>query len=852
MSKKIIISIFTIVFAITGLVGVQMNNSNNFNKVSSAQAVNSCSTAETLVGTNCVSTRNAHPIFELKCPAGTSPLDAVCVKSTPKTCADFPSSVNAENGLCKISDVNAVLLSAVQDEDGRQCNGTGYNFKKYNNTVICANTYSAVFGKENFRFVPSSVTQITNLEVAQTSIVYGPCAPNAVVSETTKCSVASTVTGCNQAGEYLNGSVCTICPANKYCSTDAPVTSTTSYCPNGGRLLGGECVADLKYSYTDYTTGCANGYVTLDQTCAIYEVRTHDLACSYFYVSDDATKKAILDTDGRHCVTNGGNFASVSIIKVSDLQCDGPGTAWYNYNVAFDPLVCGNNFSVVGASGFRWLADTYTKITPLQKLPFQVKTCPAGWTSVNANTNDCVQPALKIVVLAPRDCPVGTTSVAGSGSLASCITVVVPTSSSSSAPASSSVVSSSVSSSVVSSSVVSSSSSTPASSSVVSSSSLAPASSSVVSSSSSTPASSSSSSLVSSSVSSSSTSSSSPTPVAAVCTITGKIYVDTNKNGIQDSNEPDGNIPAGTTISFADANAVRTVSYDVNGNYTVSNLNCNASYSVIVYAPSGYTVSNSTENGSGTGSNPTTITLNTNTSTTFNIGKDGLYKNDSTVVVTPVTPVNPISNLINIINNNTNINNNIFGNNNTVSNNVSNTNNTSGNTTTGTSGYNYGYNIIPFVNNNNSNNNNNNFATVATIGYNTGSNSNTVTNTVSNNNSSNANANNNTNVNNNIVGTSSANTVIVTTGTNTNSNSNTNTNVNTNGNTVTQTTTTMPGVNTNTNSNTNSNVNTNTQTTTIRTGGLSVIATIAAVTTLAGTALLFTLKRNRKLVNPIR
>jgi hypothetical protein len=49
--------------------------------------------------------------------------------------------------------------------------------------------------------------------------------------------------------------------------------------------------------------------------------------------------------------------------------------------------------------------------------------------------------------------------------------------------------------------------------------------------------------------------------------ITGKIFIDLNSNGYQDTTEPDGSIPSGYTITMTNGTNSYTVSVDANGNY---------------------------------------------------------------------------------------------------------------------------------------------------------------------------------------------------------------------------------------------------------------------------------------------
>jgi uncharacterized surface protein with fasciclin (FAS1) repeats len=231
---------------------------------------------------------------------------------------------------------------------------------------------------------------------------------------------------------------CKPCPAGQYCPNNSTGASNVKVCANGGVQTGDNCIAQNKITSTTYTDGCAAEYVKLDKTCAIVEVRTHDLGCTYYYASDDVNVLAVLD--GTRCSTGGRtDFASTSIVKVDGPECDGPGSAWYNYNVAYDPLVCGIG-DPANKTAFRWSVNSYTKITGLQKIPTNSQVCPATWTAIN--TNDCFQPVVVQEYKARNDCPVNTycpegsvtpiacpantTSPAKSTKLADCVAVVTP------------------------------------------------------------------------------------------------------------------------------------------------------------------------------------------------------------------------------------------------------------------------------------------------------------------------------------------------------------------------------------------------------------------------------------------
>jgi large repetitive protein len=116
-------------------------------------------------------------------------------------------------------------------------------------------------------------------------------------------------------------------------------------------------------------------------------------------------------------------------------------------------------------------------------------------------------------------------------------------------------------------------------------------------------------------------------------TITGKIYPDLNGNGIQDTNEPDYSAsnpyPTGTRVSFvADLNLIDACAVypNVDGSYTSCNLSeYLANYWKVIIRPvENYAITNSNDNGTGTGSNPTVINLPRGAS--VSAGKDGIFK----------------------------------------------------------------------------------------------------------------------------------------------------------------------------------------------------------------------------------
>jgi uncharacterized surface protein with fasciclin (FAS1) repeats len=205
---------------------------------------------------------------------------------------------------------------------------------------------------------------------------------------------------------------CKVCPAGQYCPNNTTGVTTLILCVNGGSLSGDKCIAPNKLSQTTYTDGCSSEYVKLDQSCAIIEVRTHDLSCSYYYASDNENVLAVLSGDGVRCSTGGRtDFENTSIVKVSDLQCDGPGSAYYNYNVAYDPLVCGKG-DPINKTDFRWSQKSFTQITGLQKLAKNTFVCPATWISLS--DTECYQLVSTQEYRARNDCPANTYCPEGS------------------------------------------------------------------------------------------------------------------------------------------------------------------------------------------------------------------------------------------------------------------------------------------------------------------------------------------------------------------------------------------------------------------------------------------------------
>ena len=420
---------------------------NSTSKIANATIVGACSAGELLEGGNCVFTKVASSQYETKCTASYSQMDAVCVKFNAQTCSYFAQGLIAENGLCKLDLSKPVYGTEISDNDGRQCNGVGTNFKRYSvglpsnsnqGSVVCGNTFS-LLDKSTFRFLPNVVTEINNLVSVQSQNTYSSCPSGYLELVSNKCSRPSIAQSCNGSGEVLVSSICIPCPAGQYCPSNGVVTKLVTVCASGGTLSSNQCIAPIKYSATVYTDGCPSGYAKKDQSCAIVENRTHDLGCSYFYSSEKINVTAVQGSDG-YCSTGGRvDFASAGIVRVSDFNCNGVGTYYYNYNVAYDPLVCGNDYSFVGKAGFKWLPDTFKNITALQKIPSLVPVCPPSWVSFD-NSNNCSQAPIVQEYsnsvdcpintyclgsnIKPSSCPAGTTSQVRSIKVSDCISII--------------------------------------------------------------------------------------------------------------------------------------------------------------------------------------------------------------------------------------------------------------------------------------------------------------------------------------------------------------------------------------------------------------------------------------------
>ena len=665
----------------------------DYSKLASAAPVYACSSSETLSGTNCLTPRTATPKFELKCKTGYTMMDTSCTKFVPVACSSYLKGVDAENGFCKFSTTN-IYGGEILNYDGRECNGNGYSFYRYNvgldfrdtnGPIVCANTYSETAGVSAYRWMQKNITEITNMESIQTDSVISPCPALYTVLSETQCSRPAVVKSCDAGGEYSAGTTsvsCTPCPAGSYCPVTPAGSTTTTVCPNGGVIVGNHCQADLQYSVTSYNVGCDTGYIKLDQTCAIVQYRDHDLGCSYFYSSNNVFAVAV-DAGNGMCSTGGRtDFDSTNIFKVSDLNCAGPGTGWYNYNVNYDPLVCGNTYDSENKAAFRWYPATYTKITGLQKLPYQNKVCPAGWVAKVSGNNFCYQEPVILIFTTPlpcgantysgssaiscTNCPAGYTSPAQSASVNACSPIpctngAINPPTCNVCPSSKVFVNQTCISPCTNGAINPPSCNTcPNDKVLYNGSCLNPCTNGATNP---TTCNTCPEPKVLSSgicvnpctngainpsacdicvspkviinghcdipvVSSSSVASSSPAPVCKA-TVVGKVYLDTNNNGFQDANEPDGNIPAGVTIAGSyvgeEGNVAPTL-FNSAGVYEFTNVTCNKSFTVTVLNTSSNSISNSVENGEGTGSNPTTVVIGNVFNKEYNAGKDGLYK----------------------------------------------------------------------------------------------------------------------------------------------------------------------------------------------------------------------------------
>jgi hypothetical protein len=441
----VLVSVLTLLIVLSGVYSFQ---SNVETKVSQAGVVYNCNAGETLTNNTCVIPAKENATFETVCPTAFVQMKSVCVRQVPIVTSCNDTTVNgvkmasmcalppcfsmkmvyAETGFCKIdpTKLNDVKLSDVSDYDGRQCSETaGFNLKKITfgygtSQIVCANILNGL-DKTTFRVVDTKNNQILEVGNFETRTTNSTklCPSNYTVIENgTKCSRSATTTNCNMGGEYLKDGKCEPCPAGKFCPVANGTTTQVPVCANGGTLSEDKtrCVANNKITYTKYIDGCSSEYIKLDKTCAIKEIRDHSLGCTYYYASGNENIKAVDSGTlaGMPACSTGGrqDFATTSIVKVADFNCDGVNTAWYNYNVAFDPLVCGTNLSA-GVVQFRWTAQSFSKITPLQKIvDGQVRECPVSW--LDAGGDSCYQAPIIRQVTTFIDCPINTFAPMGS------------------------------------------------------------------------------------------------------------------------------------------------------------------------------------------------------------------------------------------------------------------------------------------------------------------------------------------------------------------------------------------------------------------------------------------------------
>jgi hypothetical protein len=129
-------------------------------------------------------------------------------------------------------------------------------------------------------------------------------------------------------------------------------------------------------------------------------------------------------------------------------------------------------------------------------------------------------------------------------------------------------------------------------------------------------------------------------------TVSGSLYEDKNNNGIQNSNEPNYSsinaIPAGVSAVLKLVNDI-TVFFEllINPDGSYSKEVPSGQYQVEIISPAGYTLSNSIENGAGTGSNPTVVNLRRGVTT--QAGKDGLFNGVLPVVQPAIAGVSTIN-----------------------------------------------------------------------------------------------------------------------------------------------------------------------------------------------------------------
>ncbi len=441
--------------------------SNNFLKKSNAAPVLTCSPIEILSGSFCLTNRTSNPTFALACETGYTPAESACIQFVQKTCSDYNNAIVAEPGYCKYNPAITLYDGQILDYDGRTCNklsGVDMWFLRYSVTplaagatsgpIVCATVFqtsvvNGTIAAPNFRFIPRNITSIHNFVNTQTGAVMNLCPSEYTTYGATQCARPAISNLCDAGGEIgtlVNNAIsCSSCPIGKYCKLTQNLTNQI-ICPNGGTLdtSNQKCIqTNFKYSYTSYVDGCdtASGYIKLGQSCAVKQIRDHDIdRCSYFFASAVSAQYAVTanPSDPSICSTGGGtDFANTDILKTDDtLLCNGPGSGWYNYNVAYDPLVCGNTYDPLNKAAFRWSAATYTKITGLQKLPQTSTACPEGWVEVSPSSSDCYQTPITLTArvasicpanfycpvntIEPIACPLNNSSLAGSTSISDC------------------------------------------------------------------------------------------------------------------------------------------------------------------------------------------------------------------------------------------------------------------------------------------------------------------------------------------------------------------------------------------------------------------------------------------------
>jgi hypothetical protein len=358
----------------------------------------------------------------IPCLAGYTTINNNTQCSRPATIVGCSAGGEYLGGLNLFGNINA-SAETITNTQTTNTNGNNISTTDTNLTIAVSNSSSK--SSSISANILSSSSIMSSSILSSSSLV--------VSSSNSTAYVAPTVS--NSLPPITPNLTCKQCPAGQYCPNNSTGSTTVKLCINGGSLSGDKCIAPNKISQTTYSDGCSSEYVKLDQSCAIIEVRTHDLGCTYYYASDNVNVLSTLSEDGVRCSTGGRtDFETTSIVKVSDLQCDGPDSAYYNYNVAYDPLVCGKG-NPTNKAAFRWSQNSFTKITGLQKLGKNTSVCPATWTSLNDTEcyqlvstqeykakNDCpVNTYCPEGSTVPTPCPVNTTSPAKSTKLSDCV-----------------------------------------------------------------------------------------------------------------------------------------------------------------------------------------------------------------------------------------------------------------------------------------------------------------------------------------------------------------------------------------------------------------------------------------------